>query len=73
MVKKNNKLIRSIIIFTFLIFLLLQSCYLFCLFRPENAPESVVEQFVEEKMDINNPVPSPEETAPDFEEDDDSI
>jgi hypothetical protein len=35
----------------------MQSCYLFCLFKPDNRLEEFVEQFVEEEMGIQ-----PEET-----------
>ncbi|MBF8263356.1 MAG: hypothetical protein HW387_1021 [Parachlamydiales bacterium] len=31
----------------------MQSCYLFCHFRPESALEDAVEQFVEDEMKID--------------------
>jgi hypothetical protein len=53
LVKTRKTLIRSVVVFSFLTFIFMQSCYLFCLLRPENALEDAVEQFVEEDMGID--------------------
>jgi hypothetical protein len=48
----NNKILaRSLLILSSLA-LILEGCYLFCLFRPENAFEEMLEQFVEEEMGV---------------------
>ncbi len=33
---------------------ILEGCYLFCLFRPENAFEEMIEQFVEEEIGVGD-------------------
>ena len=41
---------------------ILEGCYLFCLFRPENAFEEMIEQFVEDEIGIEDEFsPLPEE------------
>ncbi len=48
----NNKILaRSLLILSSLA-VILEGCYLFCLFRPENAFEEMLEQFVEEEMGV---------------------
>ena len=48
----NKKIIlRFVIIFLFFSFISMQSCYLFCLFRPENRLEEILEQLVEEEIE----------------------
>lgn len=45
----NNKILaRSLLILSSLA-VLLEGCYLFCLFQPESAFEEVLEQFVEDE------------------------
>ena len=56
----NNKmLVRTLLILSSLT-VILEGCYLFCLFRPENAFEEMIEQFIEEEMgaDISEEVSS---------------
>jgi hypothetical protein len=49
----NKKIItRVFIIFSFFSFISLQSCYIFCLFRPENRLEEILEQLVEEEIEM---------------------
>lgn len=43
---------RSLLILSSLA-VILEGCYLFCLFRPENAFEEILEQFVEEEMGVD--------------------
>jgi hypothetical protein len=70
LVKNNKTLIRSVIIFSFLTFVFMQSCYLFCLFRPESALEDTVEQFVEDDLGIDVfDEPPQQNAAPEIEKD----
>jgi hypothetical protein len=50
---RNKTFIKFAIIFSFLTFVLLQSCYLFCLFRPDNMVYPAIEPYVEEDLDID--------------------
>ncbi len=46
----NKIIIKSIFLFFVFSIFSLQGCTLFCLFRPENKFEEILEQFVEEEM-----------------------
>jgi hypothetical protein len=46
----NKIMIKSVFLFLVLSVFSLQGCYLFCLFRPENKLEEILEQFVEEEI-----------------------
>lgn len=51
-------IIKLALIFSFLAFFSAQSCYLFCLFRPENRFEEIFEQFVEDEIEALSENPS---------------
>lgn len=56
-------LARTLVILSSLA-VVLEGCYLFCLFRPENAFEEMIEQFVEEEIGIEEEFsPLPKEEA----------
>lgn len=69
MVKNNRTLIRFAIIFSFLTFVFMQSCYLFCLFRPDNAVQDTVKQYVEEDLGDVFDEPLPRRIIPELEND----
>ncbi len=46
----NNKMLARTLLILSSLAVVLEGCYLFCLFRPENAFEEMIEQFVEEEL-----------------------
>lgn len=49
---KNKNFAKSLLFISSLT-VLLEGCYLFCLFRPESGFEEVIEQFIDDEMEVN--------------------
>lgn len=49
----NNKILARTLLILSSLAVILEGCYLFCLFRPENAFEEMIEQIVEEELGVD--------------------